>query len=166
MHYTEGKDKFIKTWGELGINWGINKTMGQIHGLLLIETEPLNSDQIMEELSISRGNANMNIHSLLKWGLIHKVSVAGERKDYYVAEKDIWSVFKQIIKKRKEKELHPMLHLLEDVSGMKPEDPKSLEFLKMMNELSVFSNRADKALDNLVNSKSNFLVNSYLKMMG
>lgn len=166
MEYIEGKNKFIKTWGELGINWGINKTMGQIHGLLLIETEPLNSDQIMEELSISRGNANMNLQSLLKWGLVHKIAIEGERKDFYIAEKDILSVFKQIIKQRKEKELMPMLQLLEDVSGMSNNDQKSAEFLKIMQDLSMFSNRADKALDNLVNSKSNFLINSYLKMIG
>lgn len=165
MEYKEGRDKFIKTWGELGINWGINKTMGQIHGLLLIETESLNSDQIMEHLNISRGNVNMNIHSLVEWGLIHKCQKLGARKDYYEAEKDIWKVFRQIIRKRKEKELQPMLNLLEDISDIQPVDEKSAEFIRMMQELNIFSTKADKALENLVNSKNNLLLNTYMKMI-
>ena len=165
MQYEEGKIKFIKTWGELGTNWGINKTMGQIHGLLLISTHDYTTDDIMKELHISRGNVNMNLRTLVEWELISKVEKPGDRKDYYAAEKDIWTVFRHIIKKRKEKELHPMIHLLDEVSDIRPTDEKSAEFIKMMNELSLFSNKADKTLDNLVNSKANILVSSYLKFM-
>ena len=165
MQYEEGKSKFIKTWGELGTNWGINKTMGQIHGLLLISTTEYTTDEIMAELHISRGNVNMNLRALVEWELIRKVEKEGDRKDYYAAEKDIWTVFRKIIKKRKEKELHPMIHLLDEVSDIQPNDEKSAEFIKMMNELSLFSNKADKTLDNLVNSKANILVSSYLKFM-
>lgn len=165
MQYEEGKVKFIKTWGDLATNWGINKTMGQIHGLLLISTTEYTTDNIMEELRISRGNVNMNLRSLVEWNLIRKVERPGDRKDYYAAEKDIWTVFRHIIRKRKEKELHPMMHLLEEVSDIQPTDEKSAEFIKMMNELSLFSNKADKTLDNLVNSKANILVSSYLKFM-
>lgn len=165
MDYSEGKEKFIKTWGELGTNWGINKTMGQIHGLLLIGIEPKSTDDIMGELKISRGNVNMNLRMLVDWGLAHKSEKFGDRKDYYVAEKDIWTVFRHIIRKRKEKELHPMIHLLEELEDMSPNDEKSAEFIKMMNELSLFSSKADRALDNLVSSKSNILVASYLKFM-
>jgi len=165
MQYEEGKDKFIKTWGELGTNWGINKTMGQIHGLLLVSTRPYTTDEIMQELHISRGNVNMNLRSLVEWQLISKVEKEGDRKDYYKAEKDIWTVFRHIIRKRKEKELHPMIHLLDEVSDIQPTDENSAEFIKMMNELALFSNKADKTLDNLVNSKANILVSSYLKFM-
>jgi len=165
MQYEEGKDKFIKTWGELGTNWGINKTMGQIHGLLLVATKEYTTDEIMNELHISRGNVNMNLRSLVEWQLIEKVEKPGDRKDYYAAEKDIWTVFRHIIRKRKEKELHPMINLLDEVSDIQPTDENSAEFIKMMNELALFSNKADKTLDNLVNSKANILVSSYLKFM-
>ena len=165
MHYEEGRSKFIKTWGELGTNWGINKTMGQIHGLLLTSINELTTDDIMKTLHISRGNVNMNLRSLVEWQLIKKVEREGDRKDYYAAEKDIWTVFRHIIRKRKEKELHPMIHLLEEVSVIQPTDEDSKEFIKMMNELSLFSNKADKTLDNLVSSKANILVSSYMKFM-
>lgn len=165
MEYQVGRDKFIKRWGELGLNWGINKTMGMIHGLLLIETQELNSDDIMSQLNISRGNVNMNLQALVEWGLIEKTHIEGSRKDYYKAEKDIWKAFRQIIKKRKEKELHPMINLIEEVSGVQPFDEDSAEFIKIMQELNVFSTKADKALNSLVDSKRSVLVNTYLKIL-
>ena len=58
-----------------------------------------------------------------------------------------------------------MIHLLEEVSVIQPTDEDSKEFIKMMNELSLFSNKADKTLDNLVSSKANILVSSYMKFM-
>lgn len=165
MDYQERKKKFVNTWGELGTNWGINKTMGQIHALLLISIDHMTTDDIMAELHISRGNVNMNLRSLVEWELISKVEKEGDRKDYYMAQKDIWTVFRQIIKKRKEKELHPMIHLLNEVSDIQAQDEKSEEFNKIMNELSLFSSKADKTLDNLVSSKANILVSSYMKFI-
>ena len=97
MDLQEGKEKFIQSWGALGSNWGINRTMAQIHALLLISPEALSADEIMKELQISRGNANMNIRALIDWGLVYKELKTGERKEYFVAEKDIWIVFQNII---------------------------------------------------------------------
>ena len=76
----------------------------------------------MEELNISRGNTNMNIRELINWGLVERILLSGERKEYFLAEKDIWKVVKQIIKERKKRELEPMLQLLdklEEVDGDK-----------------------------------------------
>lgn len=72
MNYKEAKTQFIETWGVLGSQWGINKTMAQIQALLLIAPNPLSTDTIMEELTISRGNANMSLRQLLDWGIIYK----------------------------------------------------------------------------------------------
>ena len=75
----------IQTWGQLSSQWGINRTMGQIHALLMISPEALTSDQIIAELGISRGNVSMNLRSLMEWGLVHKVYVPGDRKEYYTS---------------------------------------------------------------------------------
>ena len=88
MEFSEGKQKFIQTWGTLGSSWGISRTMAQVHALLLISPEALTTEEVMEDLKVSRGNANMNLRDLMDWGLISKVLVAGERKEYFVAEKD------------------------------------------------------------------------------
>jgi DNA-binding transcriptional regulator GbsR (MarR family) len=122
MKLTEAKQQFISSWGAFGTNWGINRTMAQIHALLLVSADPLTQDDIMEELNISRGNVNMNIRELISWGLVERVILTGERKEFFTAEKDIWKVVKMIVKERKKRELEPMLQLLdrlEEVGGDK-----------------------------------------------
>ncbi len=68
MEFKEAKNKFVQTWGALGSQWGINKTMAQIHALLMISHEAVSMEDIMEELQISRGNASMNLRALMDWG--------------------------------------------------------------------------------------------------
>jgi DNA-binding transcriptional regulator GbsR (MarR family) len=118
MEIKEGKEKFIEAWGKMASDWGINRTMAQVHALLLIVPDSLTADEVMEQLDISRGNANMNIRALMDWGLVHKSLKQGERKEYFFAEKDMWVVVTKIIIQRKKKELEPMLKVLEEVSGV------------------------------------------------
>src|SRR5690554_3428848 len=100
-------EQFVLLWGEMASAWGINKTMAQIHALLYAEGEPLHTDSIMEQLSISRGNANMNLRNLLQWNLIHKVHFKGQRKDYYTAEKDVWNIVAILVHERQQREITP-----------------------------------------------------------
>src|SRR5690349_1969417 len=118
MKLTEAKQQFISSWGAFGTHWGINRTMAQIHALLLISADPLTQDDMMEQLNISRGNANMNIRELINWGLVERLLLSGERKEYFSAEKDIWKVVKQIVKERKKRELEPMLQLMEKLEAV------------------------------------------------
>lgn len=101
-------------WGEMASAWGINKTMAQIHALLYAESDPLDTDAIMEQLDISRGNANMNLRNLLNWQLIHKVHFKGKRKDYYTAEKDVWTIVATIVRERQQREVEPIRQNLEE----------------------------------------------------
>lgn len=118
MKLAEAKQQFISSWGAFGTHWGINRTMAQIHALLLVSPDPLSQDDIMEQLNVSRGNANMNIRELIDWGLVDRVIIPGERKEYFSAEKDIWKVATQIVKERKKRELNPMLKLLEQLENV------------------------------------------------
>jgi len=90
MKLADAKNQFIASWGAFGTHWGINRTMAQVHALLLVSADPLSQDDIMEQLSVSRGNANMNIRELIDWGLVDRVIIPGERREYFSAEKDIW----------------------------------------------------------------------------
>ena len=83
MQLTEGKKKLIEAWGTLGSSWGINRAMAQIHALLMVAPQPLSTDDIMEQLNISRGNANMNVRSLMEWGIVKKELKAGDRKEFF-----------------------------------------------------------------------------------
>src|SRR5205809_4959848 len=152
MKLTEAKQKFISSWGAFGTHWGINRTMAQIHALLLIKPDPLTQDDIMEQLNISRGNTNMNIRDLINWGLVERVLMTGERKEYFSAEKDIWKVVKQIVKERKKRELEPMLKLLdqlEEVDGDK-RDKDVKAFVEVVSGIKKLGKQADKTLDVMV----------------
>lgn len=165
MTLKEGKEKFIQSWGALGSSWGINRTMAQIHALLLISPEALSAEEIMEELQISRGNANMNIRALIDWGLVFKELKPGERKEFFVAEKDMWEVVKNIIIQRKKRELEPMLRVLDEISSVDPESEEAEEFIEIIREIKLFSNKADSTLDTLVKSDSNWFVGTFMKMI-
>ncbi len=165
MEYQEGKDKFLQTWGALGSNWGINRTMAQIHALLLIAPEALSAEEIRDELQISMGNANMNLRALIDWGLVYKELKTGERKDFFIAEKDMWEVVKKIIQQRKKKELEPLSKTLDEISDIQGDDEKAEEFKKMVKEIKLFSNKADSMLDRITEADSNWLFGTFLRLI-
>jgi len=165
MTLEEGKEKFIQSWGTLGSSWGINRTMAQIHALLLIAPQALCADDIMEELQISRGNANMNIRALIDWGLVYKELKPGERKEFFVAEKDMWEVVKCIIIQRKKKELEPMLKVLDEIAAVNPDSKAAEDFVNIIREIKLFSSKADSTLDSLIKADSNWFVGTFMKMI-
>ena len=95
------KEEFVSQWGVMGSQWGINRTMAQIHALLMTSPEPMSTDEGMEELGISRGNAHSNLKELVNWGLLRIVTKKGERKEYFEAELDVWEIFRRIVTERK-----------------------------------------------------------------
>lgn len=166
MKLTEAKQQFISSWGAFGTHWGINRTMAQIHALLLVSGDPLTQDDIMEELNISRGNTNMNIRELINWGLAERVLIPGERKEFFTAEKDIWKVMKQIVKERKKRELEPMLQLLdklENVEGDK-RDKNVKTFIETVSGIKRLGQQADKTLDVMVKADENWFVGGLMKL--
>ncbi len=165
MKLEEAKQQFINSWGAFGTQWGINRTMAQIHALLLISTAPITQDDVIEQLSISRGNVNMNIRDLIGWGLVERVIVSGERKEYFTADKNIWKVATQIIKERKKRELDPMLKLLsqlENIDDKKEKDAK--EFLTVVSDIKKLGNHADTLLDLMIKAEENKFINGVLKI--
>jgi DNA-binding transcriptional regulator GbsR (MarR family) len=166
MKLSEAKQQFISSWGAFGTHWGINRTMAQIHALLMVSVDPLTQDEVMDQLGISRGNVNMNIRDLISWGLVDRVILPGERKEYFSAEKDIWKVATQIIKERKKRELDPMLKLLtllENIDGdKKNKDVK--QFVSTVSGIRKFGNQADKMLDVMIKADENWVLNNILKI--
>ncbi len=165
MDFTDNKEKFITEWGLLCMSWGVKKAVGQIHGALLISERALCAEELMSRLKMSRGNVNMNVHELLDWGLIRKLNVEGERKDFFEAEKDFWKVFQLILMQRKKKELDPMIELLKTSSNVEAQCPESDEFCKVVKELRHFSLKAEKILNMFAEDQGSFLSSSLMKMM-
>ena len=166
MKLSEAKQQFISSWGAFGTHWGINRTMAQIHALLLVSADPLTQDDLMEELNISRGNANMNIRELINWGLVERMILPGERKEYFVAEKDILKVVRQIVKERKKRELEPMLRLLdqlEEVEGDK-RDKNIKSFVDTVSNIKKLGKHADKTLDMMIKAEEHWFVGNLVKI--
>ncbi len=166
MQLEEAKHKFIQQWGVLGSQWGVSRTMAQIHALLLVSSEALTSDDIMEQLKISRGNVNMNVRELMDWGIVEKVLKQGERKEYFWAEKDIWKVAMRIVKERKRREVDPVLTTLGElkvVDGDKG-DKELQSFLSVINDIQSFAQQASKGLDGLVKMDEHWFTGTLLKL--
>ncbi len=164
MQFEESKQEFVKKWGDLAVNWGTNRIMGQIHGLLLISNKPLCTDSVMSFLDISRGSTNTNLRNLVDWGLAFK-EASENRKEFFTAEKSIWKIFCQIVKHRKKKELDPMTEILDKMICLDCNCDDSKEFVKVVKDLQHFSQKAEKALDNIIKEEPSFLVSTYLKML-
>ena len=166
MKLSEARQQFISSWGAFGTHWGINRTMAQIHALLLISPDPLTQDDIMEGLTISRGNVNMNTRDLINWGLIERVLLPGERKEYFTAEKDIWKVVRQIVKERKKRELEPMLKLLDQLENVEGDkrDRHVKSFVDVVSGIKKLGSQADKTLDTMIRAEESWFVGNLLKM--
>jgi DNA-binding transcriptional regulator GbsR (MarR family) len=150
MTFDEAKSTLLETWGTLGSSWGINRTMAQIHILLLISPEPLSAEDVMKELNISRGNVNMNMRALMDWGVVYKKLVPGERKEFFYPEKDIWELMRIVARERRKRELDPALRILKQMSRIDSDGSKEVEeFKKMTRDLEEFSEMADQALQML-----------------
>lgn len=166
MKLAEAKQQFISSWGAFGSHWGINRTMAQIHALLLISAQPLTQDEIMETLQISRGNVNMNIRELISWNLVERQILPGERKEYFSAEKDIWKVATLIMKERKKRELDPMLKLLgqlEQVDGDR-KDKETKQFIDTVSNIKKVGKQADHMLDIVIKAEENWFTSNVLKL--
>lgn len=165
MNLEQAKLKYIQTWGSLATSWGINKTMAQVHALLLISTKPLSTEDIMEELKISRGNVNMNVRALIDWGIVQKEYIAGERKEFFVAEKDVWELFKQITKERKKREIEPVLKTLDDLQKVEDTSEEGEEFKKVLSNLSNVTNRVNGILENAIKADEHWLLSNFTKII-
>jgi len=166
MELPEAKQKFIEAWGKLGSEWGINRTMAQVHALLLITPEALTTEEIMESLSISRGNANMTLRDLIGWGLVEKQHKPGERKEYFFAEKDTWTIARQVAKERRKRELDPVIKILDELSKVKGDvkDPAYKTFNKSVTDINKLAKNVDKTLETMLKADESWFWGSILKI--
>ena len=144
MKLKDAKKEFIQTWARLGAEWGINRTMAQVHALLLVTDRSLTTDEVMEELSISRGNANINLRELMNWNLIYRATIPGNRKEYFRAEKDIWEIAKRIARERKKREIEPLLRELRQLEKVEESSSEARQFTRTVADINAFANKLDK----------------------
>ena len=162
------RDEFVAQWGALGTQWGINRTMAQIHALLMTAPQSMTTDEVMGELEISRGNAHTNLKELVAWGLIRVVVKKGERREYFEAEKDVWQIFTIVARERKRREIEPALALLakcaEETRGIETSEGKA--FNNQIRALEDFVGFASKMSDRISSMKYGFAVQMATKLLG
>ena len=148
------QDLFIRRWGEMGQTWGINRTMAEIHAFLYVSAQPRCTDDVMDRLNISRGNASMSLRALCDWGIVRRLHKRGERREYFESLGDVWEMFSLIAAERKRREMDPVLEtirqcrqMLEEASigkaGAKREDVQATrqrlagmeEFMEVTNKI-------------------------------
>lgn len=167
MRLAEAKEKFIESWGKLGSEWGINRTMAQVHALLLISPEAVTTEEIMESLSISRGNANMTLRELISWGLVEKRHKPGERKEYFFADKDVWNIARQVARERKKRELDPMLKVLQELSTVEDnENPADVKAFKTsISNIHKLAGNVNKSLETMLKAEESWFWSSIFKFL-
>jgi len=167
MKLEQAHMEFIQTWGAVGSAWGIPRSMAQIHALLLANVEGLSTEDVMEQLKISRGNVNINLRELINWGLINKQNKLGERKEFFKANHHVWEIAKRIIEERKKREFVPIQNLLRELKKSKIVGKKVDvdHFNKLVAELDEFLAQMDQLSDLLVKMKDNRFFNQFIKVL-
>jgi DNA-binding transcriptional regulator GbsR (MarR family) len=152
------KHRFIQSWGEMGPQWGINRTMAQLHALLMISEKPLSTDDVMEELHISRGNANMNLRALADWGLARRVIVKGDRKEFFQSEKDVWTMVCRIARERKKREIEPVMETMQECLTLAGKDRSGAHFRQRVGDLLELVKTLDAVLGKLAQQEKSAVV--------
>jgi len=164
----QAREEFVTQWGAIGTQWGINRTMAQIHALLMTASDPVSTDEVMAALEISRGNAHTNLKELVAWGLVRVVAKKGDRKDFFEAEKDVWQIFTIIARERKKREIDPALAILnkcaEETKGIRT--PEGQAFYQQMKQLEEFVSFASSISNRVASMKHGYAVQLAAKILG
>jgi len=159
-HLRHVQDNFIRKWGEMGQVWGINRTMAEIHALLYITATPQCTDDVMERLHISRGNASMSLRALVDWGIIRRQHRRGERREYFESLSDVWEMFSIIASERKRREMDPVLETIkqcirdldEAQIGKAAKDPAIVATRQRLDGMEEFMSLTNKIFQQFVSN--------------
>lgn len=117
MKLTPIMQRYVVHWGEMGTRWGLNRSVAQIHALLYLSAEPLHADEVAETLGIARSNVSVGLKELLSWNLVQVTQTLGDRRDFFVAQRDPWEVVRIIVEGRKRRELDPTISFLKECAA-------------------------------------------------
>lgn len=133
------QQKFILHWGEMGIRWGINRTVAQIHALLYISPKPIHAEEIAETLTVARSNVSNSLKELQGWGIVKRVHVLGDSRDHFESMKDVWEMFRVVLDERKKREIDPTVALLRECATEAQKDKETDEYTEQkLRELADF----------------------------
>src|SRR5262249_38075185 len=133
------EQKFILHWGEMGTQWGINRTVAQIHALLYLSPKPVNAEEIVLTLGVARSNVSTSPKELQGWGIVKRVHVLGDQRDHFESMKDVWEMFRVVLDERKKREIDPTLAVLRASIEEAEKDKQTDEYTqKRLRDLADF----------------------------
>jgi len=142
--------EFVEHWGLMARSWGINSSMGELFALLYVTGTEWTADDLCERLKVSRGNVSMNLRELMTWGVVHKIHRTGQRREFYRAETNVWTLFCHILSERKRRELDPTLVVLDQSVESIQHDPALQELQDRIQALRQFFGLIDSLASRLL----------------
>jgi DNA-binding transcriptional regulator GbsR (MarR family) len=144
-------ERFVLHWGEMGSQWGVNRSVAQIQALLYLSERPLTAEEIAETLAMARSNVSNSLKELLGWRLIRRVPLMGDRRDHYEAETDLWEMVTRIAQGRKEREIDPAAAALRACLALaKGDDKVSPVALARLTEMGQFLETVNRWYDQMI----------------
>lgn len=135
----EAVHRFVLHWGNMGDRWGVTRSVSQVQALLYVSDKPLTADDIADKLNMARSNVSTSLRELMSWNLVRRVPTLGDRKDYFEAETDLWTMVQRIAAGRKSRELDPAAAALRECIAAADKDARvSPEARKRLAEMSTF----------------------------
>ncbi len=116
--------EFVLHWGDLGGQWGVNRSVAQIHAFLYLADRPITAEEIADALGLARSNVSNSIKELIGWKLVRRVPMMGDRRDHFEAEADLWQILTRVAQGRKEREIDPAVAAINAVLKSAERDPK------------------------------------------
>lgn len=113
---------FLLHWGEMGTQWGVNRSVSQVHALLYLSDRPLPADEIVDQLGLARSNVSTALKELQSYAIVRRVHVEGDRRDHFVAELDLWDMLTRIAAERKRREIDPTIALMGELAARLAKD--------------------------------------------
>jgi DNA-binding transcriptional regulator GbsR (MarR family) len=156
--------RFVMHFGEMGGRWGINRTVGQIYALLYVSSNPLNADEVGEALGFSRSNVSMGLKELQAWNLVRLVHQPNDRREYFQAPEDVWSIFRTLAAERRKREIDPTLSMLRDALMEQPSAEADIHTQERLRQMYRFIDLMTNWLDDVLKMDSTTLTS--LMQMG
>ena len=156
--------RFVMHFGEMGGRWGINRTVGQIYALLYVSSNPLNADEVGEALGFSRSNVSMGLKELQSWNLVRLIHQPNDRREYFQAPEDVWSIFRTLAAERRKREIDPTLSMLRDTLMEQPSVEADIHAQERMRQMHKFIDLMTNWLDDVLKMDSTTLAS--LMQMG
>lgn len=148
---SRAQSQFILYWGDMGSQWGVNRSVAQIQALLYLSASPLNAEQISERLGIARSNVSNSLKELVGWKLIRRVPISGDRREHFEAECDVWEIATRVAQGRKEREIDPAMRVLSDcVAAAENEANPDTVALARMKDMQDFLTVVDTWYDQML----------------